>query len=100
MHLVVPEGAVERAPVARVRRAVQREHARPDHLGGGEARIVDGERARVAQDRHGQVVAGDQPGAQDRDPGGGRRGAQPRQHPMRIALQVGQRDAAGRRTRF
>ena len=55
---------------------------------------------RVAQDRHGLVVAGDQPGAQDRDPDGGRRGAQPGQHRMWVALQVGQRDAAGRRTRF
>ena len=97
VHLVVPEGAVKRTPVARVRRAVQREHARPDHLGRGETRIVDGESPRVAEDRRGQVVPGDEPGAQDRHPADRRSGAQPGQHRMRIGLQVRQRDQAGRR---
>ena len=74
-------GRVERAPVARVRRAVQREHARPDHLRGGEPGSSTVNVARVAQDRHGQVVAGDQPGARTGTQHGGRRGPQPRPAP-------------------
>ncbi len=65
VNLVAPEGAVERTPVARVLRAVQREHAGPDHLGRGETRVIDRERPRITQDLHGQVVPGDEPGAED-----------------------------------
>ena len=78
-------------------RAVQREHARPDHLGRGETRVVDRERPRVTQDLHGQVIPGDEPGPEGGHPADRRGGMQPGQRRMRVGLQVGQRDQVHRR---
>ncbi len=58
----------ERLAVAAVLRPVETEHAGPDHLAGGEARVVDGERARVAHDLHREVAARDEPAVQRRQP--------------------------------
>ncbi len=99
MDLLGPERAGEGRTVAGVPRAVQREHARADHLGRGEPRVVDRERPGVTENLDGQVIPGDQPGAEDRHPAGRGRGAEPGQHRMRIGLQVGQRDPLGLRVR-
>ena len=47
-HLRQPERVGERIAMASVLRAVERQHARAEHLSGREARIVDRERRRVA----------------------------------------------------
>jgi hypothetical protein len=78
--------------VALVLDPVETEHARADHLRGGEPRIVHGERRRVAHRRQDQVVAGDEPAIQARQPGHGLGGAQARQHGMGVAVQLLQRD--------
>ena len=48
--------------------AVEREHARPDHLGRREARVVNREPVCVAHDRDAQVAAGHEPAVEGGDP--------------------------------
>ena len=68
--------------------AVQRQHARPDHPGGREPGVVDGERPGVAQDAQGQVAARDQPAAENREPGHRLALAQPPQQRMQLAAEI------------
>src|SRR5256885_1916115 len=58
----------KRRAVAVVLEAVETEHAGPHHLGRGEPRIVDRERVRGAHRRQNEVVAGDQPTLEARQP--------------------------------
>ena len=97
--LIGPEGTGERSPVPGVLGAVEREHARPDHLGRGEPGIIDRERPRITHDLDRQVVPGDHPGAQDRYPADRRGRPEPGEHRMRIRLQLSQRDHVRRRSR-
>ena len=55
-HLRQPERVAERIAVARVFRAVERQHARAEHLRRREARIVDRERRRVTHHLDGQCA--------------------------------------------
>ena len=54
--------------MAHVLAPVEREHARPDHPLGGEARIVDGEANRIAEYRRNKIAVRDHPPAKVRDP--------------------------------
>ena len=56
--------------------AIEREHARADDAPGREARVVDGERARVAHDLQREVAPQDEPAAEGRQPHHGRAFAQ------------------------
>ena len=67
-HLRLVECRRERVAVPAVLRAIEREHARPDDLRRGEARIVDGEAISVAHDLDAQVPPRDQPAAEDGQP--------------------------------
>ena len=78
--------AEERGPVPGVRRAVQGQHARPDHPCRGEPGIVDGEGPRIPHDRDRRRVAGDQPAAEGRHPRHRRTRPQAGQQRMRILL--------------
>ena len=69
---------------------VQGQHARPDHPGGGEPRVVDGEGRAVAQYPQRQIPPGHQPSVERGKPGNGLLLAQPGQQRMRIALKIGQ----------
>ncbi len=60
-HLAGAKRPHEGRAVAIVLDSVEAEHARADHLGGGEARVVDGERLRIAHRRQDEVVARHQP---------------------------------------
>jgi hypothetical protein len=65
--------------------AVEREHARPDDLGGGEPGVVDGERRWVAKHLQGGVSPGDDESAERRDPADR---AQPSEVGMRVTGEV------------
>jgi hypothetical protein len=96
VNLLGPEGPGEGAPVPRMLPAVQRQHAGADHGGGGEPRVVDGERPPVAQDLNGEVVPGDEPGPEDRYPAGRRGAAEAGEHRVGIGLQLVQGDLGHR----
>jgi hypothetical protein len=68
MHRPTAKRASERVAVAAVLLAVAREHARANHAPRGEARVVDGERPRVAHHLHCEVVPRDEPALQGRQP--------------------------------
>src|ERR1039457_3014230 len=72
--------------------AIEREHARADHPGGREPRVVHGEYRRVAHDAQRQVAAGDQPAAENGQPRHGLTLPEPGQHRMRVVLEVGESD--------
>ena len=67
-HLARPERGGERRPVAVVLGVVERQHARPDDLGGREAWIGDGERLRIAQHVERGGASGDDEAADRRHP--------------------------------
>ena len=67
--------------------AVEREHARADHLPGREARVVDGERLGVAHHLQREVAARDEPAVQRRQP----------RHRLALAQPGEQRMSVGRR---
>ena len=98
-HGVEPERPGERRAVAPVLGAVEREHARPDDLAGGEARVVDGERLGVAHHLHGEVAPRDEPAAERGQPGDRLVLAQPREQRVRVGLELGERAAAPDRER-
>ena len=65
---VEPERARERVTVAPMLLAVEREHARPDHLRGRETRVVDRVRLRVAHHLEDEVAPRHEPGVEHRHP--------------------------------
>ena len=71
----------------------------PDYLAGGEARIVDGERAGVAHGLQGEIAPGDEPAVERRQPRHRLALAQARQQRMRIGCELleGGRRADGER---
>ena len=71
---------------------IQRQHARPDHPGGGEPGVIDGERGAVAEQAQGQFPAGHQPSAEHRQPGDRLGRPQPGQHRVQPGVQVGPGD--------
>jgi hypothetical protein len=79
----------ERRAVPRVLRSIEGEHARPDHLRGGEPRVLDGERPRVAHHREREVTAGDEPAVERRQPGDGLALAQRSEPGVRLGLELG-----------
>src|ERR1035438_6448550 len=79
-HLRVAEAAGERAAMAGVLGAIEREHARADHPGGREPRVIHGEYRHVAHDAQRQVAAGDQPAAESGQPRHGLALPEPGQH--------------------
>ena len=89
-HRVEPERPRERIAVAAVLRAVEREHARADHPAGGEARVVDGERLRVAHHLQREVAPRDEPALERGQPRHRLPLAKARQQRMRVELQLGQ----------
>ena len=98
-HGVEPERPRERVAMALVRRALERQHARPDDLPGREARILDRERLRVAHHAHRQVAARHQPAVQRRQPGHRLVLAQAREHGVWIGLQLRERHRRADRER-
>ena len=83
-----PERARERFPVPPVLVAVEREHARPDHLAGGEARVVDGEGLRVPHHLHREITPRDEPPVEHGQPGHRLPLAQARQQRVRVVLEL------------
>ena len=63
-----PERRGKRCPVARVRVAIEAEHARPDHATRREARVVDGVARRIADHLQRERVTGHQPAVERGDP--------------------------------
>ena len=78
----------ERRAVTGVCRPVEREHARPDHSGGREPRVIDGERHRVAQHLDRRRPPGDDEAVQRRHPGDRRRRPQPGEVRVHVACEV------------
>src|SRR5581483_1208100 len=96
-HGVEAERAREGRAVAGVLAAVEREHARADDLRRREAGVVDGEGVRPAHHLQGEVPPRHEPGSERRQPGDGLVRAQPRQHRVRVAVElVGRRRRAER----
>ena len=87
-HLGQPERTGEGIAVPLVLGAVEREHARPDHLPGREARIVDRVGLGVAHHLEREVAPGDEPAVERGQPRDGLRLPQSRQQRMRVALQL------------
>jgi hypothetical protein len=97
MNLPTAEPARERSPVTAVFRTVERQHARPDYLGGREPGVVNRERRAVTHHSHCEVVPGDQPAVQGGKPRDGLAVPQARQPRMRIAVKIGQSDGLSHR---
>ena len=91
-YRIEPERRREGVAVAPVLEPVEAEHARSHDLRGREARIVDGERLRVAHDLHGQVAPRHQPAVERRNPCDRLARPQPGQHGMRIPIELLERD--------
>ena len=91
----------ERSTVAAVRGAVQGQHARPDDAGRGEPRVVHREGHAVPHDRDREVVSGDQPAVQGRQPGDRLGVPQASQPGVRVVVEIRQGDgrAQGERAR-
>jgi hypothetical protein len=90
---VAAERRRERVAMAGVRATVGGEHAAADDPAGGEARIIDGERRRIAQDTQRQVMAGHEPAVERRQPGDGFACAQLGEARVRIRRQIGEGDS-------
>ena len=88
LHLGLAKAPGERVAMASVLVAVERQHARPDDLCGGEARIVDREAGGVAHDLDAQVPARDQPAVEDGQPRDRLTLAEARERGVRIHVEL------------
>ena len=94
---VEPKRRRERVALPAMARTVEREHARADDLRRREARVVDGERLRVAHRLENEITPGDDPAAERGHPRDRLARAQTREHRVRLALELRERDRRANR---
>jgi hypothetical protein len=77
--------------------AVERQHARTDHLGGREPGVIDGEASGIAHRLDAQVAPRHQPAVEDGNPGDGFMVPQSGQRAVRISIEPLERELGAER---